>query len=94
MSTTMLAVRIPTDLHDQLTAEAAQLGVTRTEVVRARLAHPEVERVAEVQAAEQLRSVLALIGEGDVTGSPMARHYLAGAADALAATPDAAQTTE
>lgn len=86
MDTVMISARIPTELCAQLDADATRLGLSRTDLVRARLAHPEVERVAEVQAADQLRSVLALISQGDLTGSPLARHYLTGAADALAAT--------
>jgi len=86
MDTVMISARIPTDLCRKLDTEATRLGITRTDLVKARLTHPEIDRVAEVQAAEQLRSVLALISQGDLAGSPIARHYLAGAADALAAT--------
>jgi hypothetical protein len=78
----MLAVRIPTDLLDALTVEADALGVTRSEVVRARLEQDPVgsrERVA-TDAARQLRSVLELLDQ-DVT--PRARHYLSGASAAL-----------
>jgi hypothetical protein len=81
----MLAVRIPADLLSAIDAEADSLGVSRSEVVRSRLDAPTSAR-AEVAlaAARQLRTVLDLLDEGELTAHPTARPYLAGAAAALA----------
>lgn len=80
-----LGVRVSTALLAQLDADAERLGMTRSALIRIRLQYTDDVADASVirSAAEQLRAVLDLMDTGDLGGTPVSRHHLAGAADAL-----------